>query len=76
MSANRWMDQTNVVSIFKYSIIYYSAIKRNEVLICCNMDEPWKHARHKGQTLYHYTHMKDWEWGNSEAEGISEVTRD
>ena len=27
------MDQTNVVSVFKYSRIYYSAIKRNEVLI-------------------------------------------
>ena len=34
------MDQTNVVSIFKYSRIYYSAIKRNEVLICYNVDEP------------------------------------
>ena len=45
---------------------YYSALKRNEVLLTCyNRDKPWKHyAKYnksdtKGQILYDSTYMKN-----------------
>lgn len=44
----------------------YSALKRNEILICYNVNEPWKHAKWntpdtKGQLLY--DSMISFMWG-------------
>lgn len=51
------MDKQNVA----YNGIYYFAIKINEVLImCCNMDKPWKHYAqwHKKKKVYDSTYIE------------------
>ena len=35
--ANKWLNK----SFYIYAVVYYSALRRKEILTYCNMDEPW-----------------------------------
>ena len=69
------MDQTNVVSIFKYSRIYYSAIKRKKFRYATTWMNLENMPDTKGQALSFYLHERSRIGKFIETEGRVEVTR-